>query len=225
LGVPTWDELFKDERFRASAPEAELFKFLSILRSRFADRPLYVWDLGCGAGRHTAALAEAGNETFASDCSPRAVQLTQELLQSRGLQAKVALGDMAVSPWPEQFFHGIFSWDVIHHNRLAAIRETMAMIHRSLLPGGLFIGTFLSDKAGNYGQGTALEPGTFVMDDGPESGVPHHFFDEAGIRKLFKDWELLILAEEITRYVETAERFWEWTPFRFTKWNVLARKK
>jgi SAM-dependent methyltransferase len=222
--MPTWDELFKDEKFRAAVPESELYKFISILKGRFDERPLRIWDLGCGAGRHTAALAETGCETYASDCSPTAAQLTRELLAKKELHAEVALADMTVRPWKDRLMHGIFSWDVIHHNRLTAVEKTVSTIHESLLPGGLFIGSIISDKSGNFGKGREIEPGTFIMDEQDESGVPHHFFDEVGIRRLFQNWELLILAEEVTRYVETVDCFWEWTPFRFTKWNVLARK-
>lgn len=223
--MPTWDELFRDEKFRAVAPEAEVYKLVNLVEERFGERPLRIWDLGCGAGRHTAVLAQMGCEVYASDVSPNAIDLTREKLNGLGLESRTALADMTANPWPDLNFHAIFSWDVIHHNTLSAIKSAFDMIHRSLVPGGMFMGTILSDKAGNFGKGREIEPGTFIDDQGNESGVLHHFFDEAGIRDLFKEWEFMILAEEITRYVEAPEQFWEWTPFRFTKWNVLARKR
>ena len=45
--------------------------------------------------------------------------------------------------------------------------------------------TLKSDKADFAGQGVEIEPGTFIHDIGDESGVPHHYFNEAGIRDLF----------------------------------------
>lgn len=223
--MPTWDELFKDEKFRAFAPESEVYKLFKLAEANFPERPLRVWDLGCGAGRHTVALAQMGADVYASDISPTAVELTRGALEKLNLRGQAVLADMSENPWRDRTFHAVLSWDAIHHNTLAAIRASVGEVFKRLVPGGLFMGTILSDKAGNYGKGREIEPGTFIDDEGIESGVPHHFFDEAGIRDLFQNWEFIILAEEITRYVEAGERFWEWTPFRFTKWNILARKR
>ena len=37
--------------------------------------------------------------------------------------------------------------------------------------------------------------------------VPHHHFDEPGIRDLFKKWELMSLAEQVITYLERGEDF------------------
>jgi hypothetical protein len=74
-----------------------------------------------------------------------------------------------------------------------------------------------------YGK-VRIEPDTFVLDEGDEAGVPHHYADEADVRDLFRGWELVSLAEQVIRYVEQGANFFELNPFPYTTWGVLARK-
>ena len=62
---------------------------------------------------------------------------------------------------------------------------------------------------------------------GIEEGVPHHYFDEDGIKRLFPDdkWEMMILAEQVVNYIEKTEEFWSFNPFRYTTWCVLVKKR
>jgi len=141
------------------------------------------------------------------------------------LKAKLALADMTVCPWPEVRFHGVISWVSLYHNTLSNIRKTIDMIHQQLVPGGLFMGTLKSTKADSYGSGQEIEPNTFIPDEGKEIGIIHHFSDEAEIRELFKEWELISLAEQVITYVERGENFPEYNPFPYTNWGILARKR
>ena len=75
-----------------------------------------------------------------------------------------------------------------------------------------------------FGTGTEIEPGTFVQDSGKEAGVPHHYFDESGIRAALDRWTLLALVELRSDYVERCPGFLDVNPFRYTAWGVLAEK-
>ena len=83
--------------------------------------------------------------------------------------------------------------------------------------------TLKSDKTDFAAQGTEIEPGTFIHDVGHESGVPHHYFNEAGIRNLFSGWEFMVLAEQVIAHLERPDQFWEYTPFPFTNWGIVVR--
>ena len=122
------------------------------------------------------------------------------------------------------YFHGVVSWNVLHHNRLATIRDSVSQVYRSLIPGGILMVTLKSDKADFAGQGVEIEPGTFIHDIGDESGVPHHYFNEAGIRDLFAGWEFMVLAEQVITHLARPDRFWEYTPIPFTNWGIVAKK-
>ena len=223
-----WNELFYDEKNRELAPEAELFRFVSLLEKTFSERPLSIWDLGCGAGRHTVAIARSGHRTYASDVAPKAIELTREWLSKTGAEANLQLAEMTHFPWQDDIkFHGVFSWAVLQHNTLDNIFRVINLIHSKLLPGGMLLATVISDKADGFGNGSEIEPKTFVLDKGKEAGVPHHYFDEKGIRELFcKDkWNIKALVEQVITNAERPEGFWEYTPFRSTCWGVLMQKR
>lgn len=222
--MPTWNELFATGRRVAKSPQREVLDFALRVENAFPERPLRIWDLCCGAGRHTRALAAMGHDVYASDNAPAGLDLTRALLEKHKLAAHVTLADMTVCPWADVRFHGAFCWDALHHNRLAAIAKAVATVRERLLPGGLFMATIISTKSVSFGRGQELEPGTFVRDDGHESGVPHHFFDEGAIRALFASWEIVILVDRVMSYLERDPA----TPgdglFGHTNWGVLTRR-
>lgn len=223
--MATWNELFTNEKHREMIPEPEVYKFVVSLEKLFSERPLRLWDVCCGAGRHTVLMARLGHEVYASDNAPNAIDLIREWLAEINLQAKVELADMTICPWPEVTFHGVISWNALYHNTLDNIHKAIDEIYSRLVPGGLFMGTFKSTKADLYGRGQEIEPDTFILDRGSEKGVLHHYFDEAGIRNLFKEWELISLAEQIITYIERGDNFLDYNPFPYTAWGILARKR
>ncbi len=222
--MPTWDELFAQGRCIARFPERPVQEFVSLLERSSGERPLRIWDLCCGAGRHTAAMAERGHSVFASDGAERGVALARERLAQLGLTAETAVADMTVCHWEDVLFHGVVSWDALHHNVLPNIHEALRTVRQHLVDGGWFLATFKSTHADSFGVGREIEPGTFVQDTGSESGVPHHFFDELGIREAFREWELPVLIERRSDYKERCADFLEVNPFDYTIWGVLARK-
>lgn len=222
--MTSWNELFLDEKNRAKAPQTEVYDFVESLENLFPDRPLRLWDLCCGAGRHTILMAQLGHQVYASDIAPNAIEFTRKWLAEKKLKATLAVEDMTVCPWPDAKFHGILCWGSLPHNTLANIRKTIVMIHRQLVPGGLFLGTLRSTKSDSYGSGKQVEPNTFIPIEGKEKGIIHHFCDEAEMRDLFGDWKIISLAEQVINYVERGENFLEYNPFPFTNWGILVQK-
>ena len=222
-----WNGLFWAEKHCEKPPESEVYRFIGLLEERFASGPLRIWDLGCGAGRHAVAIAKTGHHAYASDNAPKGLERTRQYLDICGVSATLALADMTECPWGDVSFHGVIAWNVLHHNTLANTGRAVDVVHRSLVSGGLLLATLKSDKADWCGQGEEIEPGTFVLNKGPEAGVPHHYFNEKGIRQLFcsGQWRLLILAEQVITNYEHPDRFWEFTPFPWTTWGVLAEKR
>ena len=132
---------------RELIPETAVYRFCRIVEGAFDERPLNFWDLGCGAGRHTVALSRLGYDVYATDDAPRAIDLTKGQLTDFDLSVDVRLADMTECPWSLNYFHGVVSWNVLHHNRLAAVHEAVSQAHRSLVPGGILMATLKSDKA------------------------------------------------------------------------------
>ncbi len=221
--MPTWDELWKQERFIKKGPASEVYNFFQLLESDFEERPLRFWDLCCGAGRHTLLAAKVGMDTYATDNAARAIEITKNRLEANGLEGRVELADMTECPWPDVRFHGVLAWGAIHHNTLDNIKKTVANVHEHMIPGGYFMLNLISTKANSYGQGREIEPGTYLREDEVEGGIPHHYFDEEGVRELFANWKIEILAENIVKYLEKSNNFSDSNPFSWTNWSLLAK--
>jgi len=222
--MATWNELFSDDRFIEFIPQPEVFKFVKKLERTFPDRPLVLWDLCCGAGRHTVLLSQMHHLVFGSDASKNGISHTHKWLEDKGLKAELKVSDMTVFPFDEVNFHGVLCWDALHHNTRENISKSVTHVYNNLVSGGMFMVTLLSTKGGAYGQGCEIEENTFVKNDGFEAGVPHHYFDEKDVRDLFNGWKIVILAEQVYTYLETEPYFYMTNPFPYTKWNIIVQK-
>lgn len=111
--MSTWNELWRKERIqgRFTAPEADVHRFISLLETAFPnERPLRIWDLCCGSGRHTGLVARLGHAAYATDNAPEAVALARKALEDEGLACLAVESEMQVCPWPDIGFHGVVAW-------------------------------------------------------------------------------------------------------------------
>src|SRR5262249_34182979 len=104
-------------------------------------------------------------------------------------------------------FDAVLSTSTIHHYLRAGIIQTLAEVRRVLKPGGLLLVDFPSTATSDYqrnlkqvvdGELTQPEPNTFVdvrpnLDDQNDAFIPHHFCDEADLRDLLREYEILRL--------------------------------
>ncbi len=220
----TWNELFLDDKYIAALPQPEVYTFVKKLEGIFPERPLSIWDLCCGAGRHTVLMSRMGHRVYASDASENGIDHTQKWLENNGLMAELKVSDMTVYPFNSVKFHGVICWDAVHHNTVENINKAITVVYNSLITDGMFMVTLLSTKGRAYGYGNEIEKNTFTRTNGAEAGVPHHYFDELEIRELFKQWKIVILAEQVYTYLETEANYYETNPFPYTKWNVIVQK-
>ena len=222
--MATWNELFLDEKFIAALPQPEVYKFVKVLEGIFPDRPLSIWDFCCGAGRHTVLISQMGHKTYGSDISENGINHTQKWLESNGLKATLKVADMTDSLFIGMNFHGAVSWDALHHNTISNINRAVDNVYESLCEGGMFMVSLLSTNSGRTDlRGKEIEKNTFVREDDSEAGVPHHYFDEQGIRDLFKKWKIVSLVEVVVTYIEENIHH-SVNPFPYTKWNVIVKK-
>lgn len=222
--MATWNELFMNEKFISTFPQPEVFKFVKVLEDIFPDRPLSIWDFCCGAGRHTVLISQMGHNAYGSDISVNGISHTQRWLESNGLKATLKIADMTDSLFNGMNFHGAVSWDALHHNTIDNINKAVENVYESLCEGGMFIVSLFSTKSGKEGlKGKEIEKDTFITENGSEAGVPHHYFNEQGIRKLFKEWQIISLADINVTYMEKNIHHIA-NPFPYTKWNVIVKK-
>jgi hypothetical protein len=67
------------------------------------------------------------------------------------------------------------------HGTVSKLRLGFAELRRVLRPGALAVMTLGSIDDARFGLGTAVEPTTFAPGDGEEAGIPHAYFDRAGV--------------------------------------------
>jgi trans-aconitate methyltransferase len=103
---------------------------LGMLNPRAGERIL---DLGCGDGRLTKELVDAGCEVVGVDASENQVAAAREI----GIDARVMSGEDLLF---ENEFDGVFSNAALHWMKQPA--RVLAGVHRALKPGGRFVGEF-----------------------------------------------------------------------------------
>ncbi|MDP3722487.1 MAG: methyltransferase domain-containing protein [Candidatus Omnitrophota bacterium] len=70
---------------------------------------------------------------------------------------------------------------------LAAMKEVKRVLKR----GGLFHLNLRSPESFDFGKGEQIEPGTFILAEGPEQGLPQHFWTEQEIQEALRGFEVL----------------------------------
>ncbi len=184
----------------------------------------YVFDLGCGVGRHVTYLGGRGFHMMGADISPTGVQRTFAACAERGIAFDGRVCDMKVLPWPDATFDAALCTSTIHHALRANIQNAINEVWRLLKPGGLFLVDFPCTDRADYlyqraevaaGHVLEVEPNTFVDErpdsEDPDAFLPHHYCDEADVRDLLRRF--------------TIERLWpELREGMHGKWVAWARK-
>ncbi|HPH94911.1 MAG TPA: class I SAM-dependent methyltransferase [Anaerolineaceae bacterium] len=184
--MPAWNELFKEEEHRLIVPHQQVVRFSRLLKQKGGSG--LVFDLGCGAGRHTSFLQKQGFRVIGMDISPNGLLHTQAWLEKDQLTPELYLGDMTHLALADESVDALISIHVIFHNPIVQIRQTLSEMFRVLKPGGLMLFSTQSIYSTRFGNGRELEYHTYVPDMGIDTGIPHHYFD------------LAELAAEITRF-------------------------
>jgi cyclopropane fatty-acyl-phospholipid synthase-like methyltransferase len=182
-----WEQIYLERGRVFAGVHEDIERIIRLLNDRRAE---HVLDLGCGAGRHLVQFARSGFSVHGLDASPEATRLAREWLASEGLQAVVRLQDIYEPlPYADAFFDAVVSVQVIHHARIAAIRQLVGELTRVLKPGGFVFVTVpaTQNQASTFNE---IEPGTLVPLDGPEQGLPHHYFTAGELRNLFEQFDL-----------------------------------
>jgi SAM-dependent methyltransferase len=133
------------ERSDRSGPSSQLASFVARLAPGAA-----VLDLGCGAGRDTQALIEAGLDVTALDGSPAmAAQAERRIGKPVRVQLFEDLADIAA-------FDAVWANASLLHVPREGLEPVLRAVHHALKPNGLLFASFKSggregrDKLGRY---------------------------------------------------------------------------
>ncbi len=191
-----WELAWKEGRWKEVSPPlpavVELAENLKLLR---ASRVL---DLGCGAGRHTVFLANAGFQVTGLDVSETALSELQGRLARGGLtNVTLIKHNMLELPFIDNYFDSVVSTNVLHHGTVSEIKRVLGEVYRVMGRGTTGLVVTLSKKDFRYGSGRQIEPDTYLFTEGDEKGIVHHFFPEEELRSFFGQFEITTLKEEL----------------------------
>jgi hypothetical protein len=144
-----------------SAPHPLAVALIERLHSRPGSRIL---DFAAGSGRNGEALRRAGFTVLSLDDA-------------------AAAAEDPLRHFTEPFA-AVISTHGLLHGDAEAIEARVRSIARSLETDGLLFATFGSSRDARFGEGERLGDATVAPLEGDERGVPHTYFDRAGLTAL-----------------------------------------
>ena len=151
-----------------------------------------VLDLGCGSGNDTLYFIQKGKRVIACDQSSNAINNMQknfpEVLETKCFNMLDGL------LFEDNSFEIVCADLSLHYFREKDMEKILKEIQRVLLPGGHLFVRVNSVKDVNHGagQGVEVEPHLYKTSE----GMLKRFFDEADVRRLFGDFEILFCEEQ-----------------------------
>ena len=203
-----WDKHYEDGTYIEHVPHSSLARFEA--RWMAGDRVL---DFGCGAGRHTAFLAEKGYDTYGVDISEEALSRTATLLKQKNLTADLR----QVSNYTSGYFDTVVSFGVLDHVLPLDAKKLISEIHRLLKPDGFLCITLKTCLDTAYGNGARVADDTFIIPDGVEAGIPQRYYDEADVENLLSGFQIEYLEIEDRRILKPKQ-------YLYSRWIVFARR-
>lgn len=160
-------------------------------------------DLGCGIGQDTKWLLDKGFDVVSCDFSEKALNKLKELIHnSKTMQIDIK----EKLPFEDNSIALINANLSIHYFDMKNTIKIFNEIHRVLTPNGLFIGRVNSDKNEGYIQENTKEiEKNFYY----ENGRYRRLFNKEQFDTLTKDWNVIVLNEDVTIRLGRKKALWE----------------
>lgn len=185
--ITDWNTAYQQRPYVAEIPQPGVVELVERLKQEGIRQVL---DLGCGDGRHLVFLAKQGFISSGIDGAFWGVCRARQWADREGLSVNLVCSDVRSLPWENGSFDCVISTQVIHHQLLAAIRETIREVKHILRENGLFYFTVPKYfPPGNWKDGkyTEVEKHTYTPWDGFEKDIPHHLFTKRELTSILKD--------------------------------------
>jgi ubiquinone/menaquinone biosynthesis C-methylase UbiE len=191
-----WELAWRHERWAETSPPLPgVVDFADDLKRQGAKRVL---DLGCGAGRHSILLGKAGFQVVALDISETALRILDGRLKTGSIDnITLVRHDMLELPFTDDYFYGVICTNVLHHGKIVQIKQATKEVLRVMKEGALAFVVALSTTDFRRGSGRMLEPNTYVLTEGEERGIIHHFFPRQELESCFRKFEIVSFEERL----------------------------
>ncbi len=192
-----WDDIYKNKKKSGDAWVAPSDRFYPLFEKFLRQSNFEIkqaLDIGCGVGRYLKILQSEGFKTDGIDSSETAVEMTKKLM---GDDSTILCVDMFGFEIPKKKYDLIISILTIHHGTKKQVQDLIEKIYEAIAEHGKIFVTLpdleSSKKWDNFKNNKEVADGTFIPLSGPEKGLPHSFYTEEEIRKLFSRFKNLIL--------------------------------
>ena len=206
-----WNDIYKNEKetylyYDISEPHEDMEKI--ILEIKRKNKSAKVLDLGCGVGRNTIPLIEAGFDVFAFDSAPEGIKILRRKLTERDKKADLKILDFKGElPYESNFFDAIISVQVLQHGYESDIKNSIKEINRILKKNGIIFITLCGryDAKGKerytlVKTAKKVANNTYIPTIGSEIGMPHFIYNKRLIRKHFKNFNIYDLWKDERNY-------------------------
>lgn len=169
-----WHQFYlNDERIQSTPPSACAQQAVEVFSQQ---RKQVVLDLGCGVGRDTFHLAEAGLSVVGADVAASGLEIAKRLKKIGQGDVLWARVDARALPFADVAFGGVYCFGVLHEFTGESweedVRNAMNEIRRVLAPQGVLVLAVLSGD--------------------PEVGLPHvRLFTEAMFDRAMQPFHLV----------------------------------
>lgn len=215
-----WDSIYRKHEQMTSWPWTDLISLVHRHCIHLVSNKGNALELGCGSGANIPFFKALGVNYFGIDGSQAVINHLRERYPE--LQQQIICEDFTVIQPFDMKYDLIFDRAAVTHNNSKSIQRTLDIALNSLNFGGTYIGVdYFSTKHSDFNKGSPMDD-PFTRNgyvEGQFTGCGNvHFFNEAHIRDLFNDYEIIYLSEKIVREFEPKGTK------QFASWNIVARK-
>lgn len=195
---------------------SSLYNFLKYCNENNLEKEI----LDCGAGGKRPPLYgfyEKGYKTKGIEISERQLAKVQEFCKEYNVNLNIEKGDMRAINMEDNSISFAYSFNSIFHLTKTDTKLAIKEIERVLKKDGLCFINFLSVADMGYGEGTELNKGEFVQEEGDEK-VIHSYYEDDEIDADFNDLKIIYKEKRII------ERIYEGEKYKLSFIDYIAQK-
>ena len=190
-----WERCWKDEN------REDLLRYLTSYKN-YKDEVIDIFkqhnvrkvcDAACGFGAYSLAFASNGFEVSGFDISPTAVEITQQGLQSCGInRADYKVASILDTGYADETFDGVIAHAVIDHLTVADAQKAIKELLRIIIANGLLLISFDTPESEDFTRShETIEPGTMLYTEETRNGMIFHPYDWDEIARLCSEYNII----------------------------------
>ena len=217
---PEWDDCYRDNNNFPIWPWSDVVSLVyRYCKNIITLKSASVLELGCGAGANIPFFKSLGMNYYAIEGSSFIVKQLQQSFPD--IAAHIQNGDFTIDQPFKRDFDLVIDRAAITHNNTVSIQNTIENISNFLKPDGLFIGVdWFSTNHTDYLDGEIVDEYTRTnFKKGQFASIGNvHFSNEAHLKELFKNFEIIFMQEKIRKFYK---------PQRISQvacWDIVVKK-